>query len=70
MRYYYDAEFIHIIDHHKDEIMENLREDYIESIISLVESFLYERISERELVDEVKEYIVCAAEPVCEDHEA
>ena len=68
MRYYYEIDFIHIIDYHQDGIMENLKKEYADEIFSCIESLLGERISERDFVDHVKEYILCAAESVYETH--
>lgn len=69
MRYYYDAEFTHIIDYHQDDIIENIRKYYTDDVINLIESFLRYQISEREFVDRVKDYLIAAAELIYETHE-
>jgi ferritin len=68
MRHYYDTEFVHVIDHHQDEIMDNIKKKFDEDIFSLLESFLKEEISERNLVDRLKDLLIAAAELVYEDH--
>jgi hypothetical protein len=70
MRYYYDAEFTHIIDHHQDDIMDNIKKKYTDDVFDLIESFLYGYISEHEFIKTLKDYIIASAELVYEKHHA
>ena len=49
--------------------MDNLKKDYTDDVMNLVESFLKYQLSEREFVDRVREYLLLAAEIVYEKHE-
>lgn len=68
MKHYYDKEFAHVVEHHQDEIMEIVKEKYDEDVFKTLEAFLGEDISERELVDTLKSFLVASAELVYEDH--
>ena len=69
MRYYYDAEFTHIIDHHPEDIMDNIKNFYGDDMFDSIESFLRGTLSEKELVKQLKDYIIAAAELVYEKHD-
>ncbi len=69
MRYYYEAEFIHIIDDHQAEIMDALKREYANDLFDSVRDFLDGGISEKDLVERIKEIIVESAELVYDDHE-
>jgi hypothetical protein len=63
-------ELKHIVNRHPEEMMTILKKEYDEEVYEIIEEFLLEKTSERQLVDKIKDYLICSAEKINEDHDA